>query len=361
MKNKLNYYMPAEWELHERTLIEWPVKESLVWSENHKEVLNGYANVANAISDFEKVTLIVNQDTYQEARELCNEKVELLTIPHNDAWCRDNGPTFLWDNEKNLAAVNWTFNAWGERFKPYDLDNQVAPKILEHFNVPCYDASIILEGGSIHVDGEGTLLTTKECLLNTNRNPNLETSEIEEQLQHYLGIKKIIWLNQGLFGDETDGHVDNVACFAEPGVILIQTCKDPKDPNYSISNENLEILRNATDASGRKIRIIEIPGPPARYYNDVRLTLSYLNFYIVNGGIILPVFGDDAMEYDKEAEKILQQVFPERKIITVDGMALIKEGGNVHCITQQMPETDTTNNKQPGLPPKCGSIATEWR
>ncbi|MBA4686292.1 MAG: agmatine deiminase family protein [Candidatus Galacturonibacter soehngenii] len=337
MKNNKNYYMPAEWERHERTFIEWPVEESLVWPDNHEEVIKGYANVINAIADFEKVTLLVNEDTYDEAKSRCKENVELLTIPHNDAWCRDNGPTFVWDECKNLAAINWNFNAWGERFTPYDLDNQVASKIIDHVKVKGFDADIVLEGGSIHVDGEGTLLTTKECLLNKNRNPNLSMAQIEEQLKSYLGIKKIIWLNQGLYGDETDGHVDNVACFAKPGVILLQTCKDPLDPNYKISEENLEILRNATDARGRKITIIEIPQPPARYYKEVRLTLSYLNFYIVNQGIILPIFGQEAKESDKLAIEILSKVFPERKVVTVDGMSLIKEGGNVHCITQQMP------------------------
>lgn len=335
-KNK-NYCMPAEWEMHERTFIEWPVKESLVWPDNHEEVIEGYANVINAIADFEKVTLLVNEDTYEEAKSKCKENVELLTIPHNDAWCRDNGPTFIWDECKNLASINWNFNAWGERFTPYDLDNQVARQIIDHVKVKGFDADIVLEGGSIHVDGEGTLLTTKECLLNKNRNPDLSKDQIEEQLKHYLGIKKIVWLNQGLYGDETDGHVDNVACFAKPGVILLQTCKDPKDPNYKISEENLEILKNATDAKGRKITIIEIPQPPARYYKEVRLTLSYLNFYMVNQGIILPVFGEEATQSDRLAEEILCKVFPSRKIVTVDGMSLIKEGGNVHCITQQMP------------------------
>lgn len=329
--------MPAEWEKHERTFIEWPVKESLVWPDNHEEVIKGYANVINAIAEFEKVILLVNEDTYEEAKSRCKENVEFLTIPHNDAWCRDNGPTFVWDECKNLAAINWNFNAWGERFTPYDLDNQVASKIIDHVKVKGFDADIVLEGGSIHVDGEGTLLTTKECLLNKNRNPNLSMAQIEEQLKSYLGIKKIIWLNQGLYGDETDGHVDNVACFAKPGVVLLQTCKDSLDPNYKISEENLEILRNATDARGRKITIIEIPQPPARYYKEVRLTLSYLNFYIVNQGIILPIFGQEAKETDKLAIEILSKVFPDRKIVTVDGMSLIKEGGNVHCITQQMP------------------------
>lgn len=338
MQNNFIYHMPAEWEQHERTFIEWPVKKSLVWPENHKEVIRGYASIINAITEFEPVTLIVNEDSVLEAKELCNDKVEIVKIPHNDAWCRDNGPTFIWDINKKLAAINWKFNAWGERFIPYDLDNQVAPSILDHYQIPCFDADIVLEGGSIHVDGEGTLLTTKQCLLNKNRNANLSTKEIEEKLKYYLGIQKIIWLEEGLDGDETDGHVDNVACFARPGVILIQTCKDKEDPNYKISNENLEILRNATDAQGRTLKIIEIPQPPARYYQDIRLTLSYLNFYMVNEGIILPVFGEDANKADEEAEQILKEIFPERRIVKVDGMALIKEGGNVHCITQQMPK-----------------------
>ncbi|MFA9375802.1 MAG: agmatine deiminase family protein [Lachnotalea sp.] len=339
MQDNFNYFMPAEWEQHERTIIEWPVKESLVWPQNHEEVMKGYANVANEISIFEPVTLIVNEDTYEEAKLMCKEQVELLLISHNDAWCRDNGPTFLWNEKKQLAAMNWKFNAWGERFIPYDLDNAVASKVLEHFKVPCFDADLVLEGGSIHVDGEGTLITTQECLLNENRNPHLSKEEIENQVKHYLGVKKIIWLNHGLFGDETDGHVDNIACFAKPGVILLQTCKEAKDPNYAITNENLTILKNSTDALGRKLEIIEIPQPPARYYKGVLLTLSYLNFYLVNEGLILPIFGEDAQQLDQQAQEILQKVYPNRKIVTVDGMALIKEGGNVHCITQQMPDT----------------------
>lgn len=337
MQNDKNYFMPAEWEQHERTLMEWPVKDSLVWPENYEEVCKGYAEVANAIVEFEPLTLIVNDDTLEEAKALCSNKVEFLVIGHNDAWCRDNGPTFLWNKEKKLSAVNWKFNAWGERFIPYDLDNEVAPKVLEHYQVPYLNAPIVLEGGSIHVDGEGTLLTTEECLLNKNRNPHLSKEEIEEEVKRHINVSKTIWLRQGLVGDETDGHIDNVACFAKPGVIIIQTCHDPEDPNYERTQENLKILHKTADACGRTLEIIEIPGPPIRYYNDIRLTLSYLNFYFVNQGIILPVFGEDAKEADQKAEEILQKVFPDRKIVTVDGMALIKEGGNVHCITQQMP------------------------
>ena len=337
MRETNQYSMPAEWEKHERTLMEWPVKDSLIWPENYDEVCRGYAEVAKAISKFEPVTMIVNEDTAKEAKALCQGNVEFLEIPHNDAWCRDNGPTFLLDKDKHLAAVNWKFNAWGEKYQPYDLDNEVAPKVLEHYKVPRLDAPIVLEGGSIHVDGEGTLLSTQECLLNPNRNPHLSLVGIEDEVKKHISVSDIIWLKRGLFGDETDGHIDNVACFAKPGVVLIQTCYDLKDPNYEITQENLEILKNSTDAKGRKLEIIEIPQPPVRTYNGERLTLSYLNFYIVNDGIILPVFGSDAKETDKQAEKILKKAFPKRKIVMVDGMPLIKEGGNVHCITQQMP------------------------
>jgi agmatine deiminase len=338
MLNGKNYYMPAEWEQHERTLMEWPVKASLVWPEDYDKVCAGYAEAAKAISGFEKVTMIVNADTAEEAEALCGDGIEYLTVPHNDAWCRDNGPTFLVNKEKRLSAVNWQFNAWGGKYLPYDLDNEVAARVLKHFQIRYLDAPIIVEGGSIHVDGEGTLLTTQECLLNKNRNPHLSKEQIEEEIKSRLDISRVIWLNRGLFGDETDGHVDNVACFARPGVVLMQTCYEPGDPNCEITKENMEILRNSTDAAGRTPEIIEIPQPPVRYYHGVRLTLSYLNFYIVNGGIILPVFGGNAESGDKNAAEIIRKVFPERRVTTVDGMALITEGGNVHCITQQMPK-----------------------
>lgn len=338
MLNIKDFAMPAEWERHERTLIEWPVKESMVWPENYAEVCAGYAEVANAISAFEKVTLIVNEETAAEARLLCGDDIEYVTIPHNDAWCRDNGPTFLLNNKKQLAAVNWQFNAWGEKYPDFKLDNQVAPAVLEYFNVPFFNSPIILEGGSIHTDGQGTLLSTKECLLNKNRNSGLSQIQIEAELRRCLNVSTIIWLNKGLAGDETDGHVDNIACFAKPGVIFIQTCYDENDSNYKITQENIKILSKAVDAAGRKLDIVEIPQPPIRHYNNERLTLSYLNFYFVNGGIILPVFGGDAALADRRAEEIIKSVCPDRKIVKVDGMPLIKEGGNVHCITQQMPK-----------------------
>ncbi|BCJ94516.1 putative agmatine deiminase [Anaerocolumna cellulosilytica] len=335
--NDTGYFMPGEWAKHERTLISWPVKDSLVWTDNYEEVCNGYEEVINAIAEFEAVTVIANDSDVENLKNRLNDKVHILIVPHNDAWCRDNGPTFVWNNQKDLKGINWKFNAWGEKYAPYDLDDKAASAVLTAIGVPVLHSSIVLEGGSIHVDGEGTMLTTKQCLLNKNRNPHLTQKEIEEELKDKLRIEKIIWLNQGLFGDETDGHIDNIACFARPGEVIIQTCKDKEDPNYEITQENLKILQEATDSKGRKLKIMEIPQPPARFYKGVRLTLSYLNFYFVNGGIILPVFGGDAAETDYKAREILQKEFPDRKIVTVDGMALIKEGGNVHCITQQMP------------------------
>ncbi|MFA0815713.1 MAG: agmatine/peptidylarginine deiminase [Anaerofustis sp.] len=336
--NRYDLHMPAEWVLHERTWMEWPVKDSLVWAENYEEVCEGYAETARAIGEFEPLSMIVNPDTAAEAERLCGTaNIEYITIPHDDAWCRDNGSTIVFHADGTRIGINWKFNAWGGKYPNCAKDDLVAASLLEYYAIPKIDASIVLEGGSIHTDGQGTLLTTKECLLHPNRNPNLGQAEIESVLTKLLGVRKIIWLNHGLFGDETDGHIDNVACFAMPGVILMQVCDDPSDPNYAITQENRAVLANATDAEGRAIRLIEIPQPPARYYQGERLTLSYLNFYFVNGGIILPIFGCDAKDADARTIAILTEVFPDRRIKTVDGMKLIKEGGNVHCITQQMP------------------------
>ncbi|EKQ56624.1 MULTISPECIES: agmatine deiminase family protein [unclassified Clostridium] len=334
----INYKMPAEWTTHERTFISWPVKESMCHPENHESVCLGYTEFIKAIAEFEPVSVIVNPNELEIVKKFFNESnIEFLPIEHSDAWLRDNGPTFIINKDGDRAGVNWRFNAWGGKYAPWDLDDKVALQILEHYNIEKFDAPLIMEGGSIHVDGEGTLITTEECLLNPNRNPNLSREQIENYLKQYLNIEKIIWLKNGLNGDETDGHVDNIACFAAPGKIIMQTCDDPTDENYKITLENLEILQNSTDAKGRKFEIIPINQPPKAEYNGLRLTLSYLNFYFVNNGIILPTFGGPAEESDKMAEKILSSTFPDRKIRTVDGMAVIKEGGNVHCTTQQMP------------------------
>ncbi|MDF2670933.1 MAG: agmatine deiminase family protein [Paenibacillus sp.] len=335
----LNYSMPPEWAPHTRTFLSWPVQTSMVYPDDYEAVCQGYAEIAKAIAEFEPVTMIVNPADAEFVRSFFTESpnVDLLTIPHNDAWFRDNGPTFVVDGQGGIAGVNWRFNAWGGKYAPWDLDDNVAPQLLEQFGVRRFDAPLVMEGGSIHVDGEGTLLTTEECLLNTNRNPDMTREQIEDYLRQYLNISKVIWLKQGLSGDETDGHVDNIACFAAPGQIILQVCDDPEDDNYAITQENLRILGAATDAQGRKLEIIKIQQPPIQSYEDTRLTLSYLNFYFVNDGIILPVFGGSAAQTDQLAEQVLSKTFPNRRILTVNGMAIIREGGNVHCTTQQMP------------------------
>jgi len=313
--------------------MEWPVKEA-EWPEPFKAILPAFTGIAKAIARFEPVTVLANPHLTWEAAEFCGPDIEILPIKHNDSWMRDNGPTFLLNEHAELAGINWIFNAWGGKF-PSELDNLVAPKLLQHLQIPCFDAPLVMEGGSFHVDGEGALLTTAECLLNPNRNPHLTRAEIESYLKQYLNINKVIWLNRGWTGDDTDGHLDNVACFAKPGVIITQVCSDPNDPNYEVSRKNLEILKKATDAKGKSFKIIEIEQPPAAYYADLRLTLSYLNFYFVNAGIVMPFFGNKAT--DKAAFSIFKKIFPNRKIVTIDGLTIARGGGNVHCLTQQMP------------------------
>lgn len=339
---ELNYKMPAEWAKHLRTYVAWPVQASMCYPEDYARVCLGYAEIIQAIAEFEPVTVIGNPADAGELTRLfaANERIEFLYIAHNDAWLRDNGPAFLVQDSGKIAGVNWRFNAWGGKYAPWDLDDQVAPQMLGALGVERFDAPLVLEGGSIHVDGEQTLLTTEQCLLNPNRNPELSREQIEEILRQFLNIRKVIWLKNGWAGDETDGHIDNVACFVGPGKILMQVCSDPEDENYAISQETLKILREETDARGREFELFTIEQPPklGDPATGKRYTLSYLNFYFVNGGVILPVFGGEAAARDRLAVRTLSELFPARRIRTVNGQAIIREGGNVHCISQQLPE-----------------------
>ncbi|MCR4435561.1 MAG: agmatine deiminase family protein [Clostridiales bacterium] len=330
------FKMPPEWTRHSRTLMAWPLEEA-AWPGPFEEVLLSFAHIAKKIAEFEPVTVIAKPEFAGEAADFCGPTVEVVEMGHNDSWMRDMGPTFVMNKKGEIAGINWIFNAWGGKY-PCEEDNLTAAGILDRFHVPRFDAPIVLEGGSIHVDGEGTLITTEECLLNKNRNPHLSRKEIEGVVKQYLNVEKIIWLKRGLYGDDTDGHVDNVACFARPGAVMVQTCSDPKDPNYEISRENIEILKSAVDAKGRALDIIQIEQPSPVYYEKMRLTLSYINFYFVNGGIILPVFGGDNLEADRQAEMVMKKTFPHRRIAKVSGLTIARGGGNVHCLTQQMPQ-----------------------
>jgi len=328
------FHMPAEWMPHSGTFIAWPRRKGL-WPDGMKDAEKGYAAVINAISEFEQATVIVHPRRLERARDLCGTSVSYIVMDHDDSWIRDNGPTIVLNGQGNRAAVAWKFNAWGEKYTPFHHDAEVAGKLGRILGLPVYEAPIILEGGSIHVDGQGTLVTTEECLLNPNRNPAWSREDITAVLEHFTGASKVIWLPKGLPGDETDGHVDNIACFTRPGQIAIQTYTDGE--GASNSRRCLEILRTETDAAGRTMEIVEIPAPEERKHKGVALTLSYINYALVNGGLILPVFGGSSSRSDARAAGILSEIFPDRKIRTVDGLPIIKGGGNVHCITQQFP------------------------
>jgi len=332
------FVMPAEWERHSCTWMAWPCREE-VWGEHLEAAQAAYADVAKAIADFEPVSMICRPEDVAEASLACGNGVEILPMPIDDSWVRDSGPTFVVDRKGRLAGVDWQFNAWGEKYLPYDQDAQVARRILEHVGVERYEAPFVLEGGAIHVDGEGTVLVTEECLLNPNRNPGMTRERMEEYLRAYLGVEKVIWLARGLQDDETDGHIDEVACFARPGVVLMMTTADKTDGNYDVMQENLERLRAETDAKGRPLEIVELPQPARRDYPDGRrITLSYANFYMPNGGIIMPAFDAafDAAE-DRAAFRIMRDTFPDRTVIQIPASEIVWGGGGIHCITQQQP------------------------
>ncbi|MGF1629579.1 MAG: agmatine deiminase [Kiloniellaceae bacterium] len=328
------FHMPAEWAPHERCWMAWPCRESL-WGDGLGAARDAYAAVARAIAGFEPVTMLTNAQELAEAEARCGATVTCEALPLDDSWMRDSGPSFVIDGQGGLAGIDWRFNAWGDKFQPYDQDALIAGRLLERLAVRRYAAPLVLEGGSIHVDGEGTLLTSEECLLHPNRNPDLDRAAIEDLLRRYLGVSAFVWLGQGLDKDDTDGHVDNIACFVRPGVVMAVTCDDPADPNHAILGDNLARLKKARDAKGRAPEIIELPLPrEPRHLDGQRLALSYVNFYIANGGIVMPSF-DDAN--DAQACEIVSKAFPDRQVVQVPALDILAGGGGIHCITQQQP------------------------
>lgn len=326
--------MPAEWAPHDRCWMAWPCRDAL-WGEGLQPARQAYAEVAKAIAGFEPVAMLANEEDLAQAKASCGPAVDCRPMALDDSWMRDIGPSFLTDGTGGLAGVDWQFNAWGERFHPYDQDAKVAERLLDQIGVERYAAPLILEGGSIHVDGEGCLLTSEECLLAPNRNPGLTRGEIEDLLARYLGVSQFIWLGQGLEDDDTDGHIDNLACFVQPGVVMTVVCEDTEDPNHAILQDNLQRLRKARDAKGRALEIIELPLPrERRYLGDHRLALSYVNFYIANGGVVMPSFGDSQ---DSAAFEIVGKAFPDHEVVQVPASDILVGGGGIHCITQQQP------------------------
>ena len=353
--NRDGFHMPAEFEYHSKCWMLWPERPD-TWRLGAEPARRAFADVATAISRFEPVSVGVSGNLLENASSILPDTVNIVEIESDDAWMRDVGPTFLTDLKGNVRGVDWQFNAWGGKEKglyyPWDRDNLVASKVLELAGADRYQAPLILEGGSIHVDGEGTLITTEECLLNRNRNPHLTRNEIESLLTRFLGVTTVIWLGKGCFNDETDGHVDNLCCFSRPGEVVLNWTDDTSDPQYEISLDGYERLSKATDARGRSFIIHKIhqPGPLfmtekeskglvaspnaiSRPGNE-RLAGSYVNFYIANGGIIAPQFGDP---HDQPALESLRRIFKDRKVVGVQSREILLGGGNIHCITQQQP------------------------
>ena len=325
--------MPPEWAPHGRCWMAWPCREPL-WRDRMDEARRAYAAVAEAIAPYEPVTMLVKPDQATAARALLAAAIDLLELTLDDSWTRDVGPTFLVDAGGRLAAADWRFNGWGGKYPDHRADDAVARRILEHLGVARFAAPFVLEGGAIHVDGEGTLLTTEQCLLNPNRNPGLDRAAMEAALAAWLGIRRVIWLGQGLAEDETDGHVDNVACFARPGLVLALVADDPADANHAPLADNLARLAAARDAAGRPLEIVPIRQPAERRLHGARLPLSYVNFYLANGAVVAPIFDDPA---DQPALETLARIFPDRRIVPVPALDIVAGGGGIHCITQQQP------------------------
>lgn len=349
------YRMPAEWERHVGCWMLWPQRPD-TWRNGGKPAQHAFVEVATQISRFEPVTMGVNADQFENAREMLPAQVRVVEIASNDAWIRDSGATFVVNDEGEARGIDWTFNAWGGLNKmmyfPWDKDDLVAVKMLEIESLDRYKAPLVMEGGSIHVDGQGTLITTEQCLLHPNRNPALSRAEIEQYLADYVNVSKIIWLPRGVYEDETDGHIDNLCCFVRPGVVALTWTDDRSDPQFERSAEAFEALMTARDAQGGQIEVHKIHQPNPMTMSSAeaagldvvdtaflrpageRLAGSYINFYIANGAIIVPQFDDGQ---DEAACQKLALLFPDRTVIGIEAREILLGGGNIHCITQQQP------------------------
>jgi agmatine deiminase len=340
---QLGYRMPAEWDPHRGTWLSWPHKEAS-WPGKFGPVPGIFAAMVRALADREEVHINVAGPAMEgSVRTLLTDhgadtgNVYFHHNPTNDAWCRDHGPTFLQRihaGRREQAIVDWGYNAWGGKYPPYDLDDVVPTRIGAELGLPVFEPGIIMEGGSIDVNGRGTLLTTEACLLNPNRNPQLDRARIERYLRDYLGVAKILWLGDGIAGDDTDGHVDDLTRFVDERTVVTVVEHDPADENYEPLQENLERLRGMTDQDGRPLRVVTLPMPRALHYEGQRLPASYANFYIGNGIVLLPTYDPPR---DEEALATLRTLFPGRDVVGIDCTDLVWGLGAFHCVTQQWP------------------------
>ncbi len=365
------FFMPAEYAPHLGTLMIWPYRPGS-WNYGAKKAREAFREIIWTLSECEQVYVLAGKEHIENVHQMLDSKINpnaqnihIIEAETDDAWARDTGATFVirksdadQDLAANLRAIDWQFNAWGGEYDGlyahWDQDQEVAYKIASELKTPVYDARhFVLEGGSIHVDGEGTLITTEECLLSQGRNPQMTKAEIEKQLKDYLGVRKIIWLPEGIYNDETNGHVDNFCCFTAPGEVLLAWTDDTEDPQYDRSKKALEILEKETDAKGRKLKVRKLPIPKqpicitpedlegyefeeGEDFREVgeRLAASFINFYIANDCVLVPQFGD---ENDQPALEIIGECFPDREIVGIYARDILTGGGNIHCITQQIP------------------------
>lgn len=351
------YRMPGEFEPHDGTWMIWPMRTD-TWRLGAKPAQEVFATIAKVISEFEPVTMCVHASQFEHVREILPSKIRVIELSSNDAWMRDIGPTIVKNDKSDIRGIDWGFNAWGGLegglYFPWDKDIFVKQKILEMERIDRYDVrDFILEGGSITVDGEGTLITTEQCLLNPNRNPHLSKQDIEKILADYLNIDRVIWLKDGMLNDETDGHVDEVVFFVKPGVVAMSWTDDKGDPQFDVLNAAYEVLKETRDAKDRKLDIhkihipkqVTISAEEACVIDRIRnsytrsvgkeLATTYINCYICNGAVIVPAFGDPM---DMIATQKIQTLFPDRKVVQVNTREIALGGGNIHCITQQLPK-----------------------
>lgn len=369
LNNKINqcnlkdaFIMPGEFEQHFGCIMIWPVRPGS-WIYEGRDAKKTFCEIANAIGADEKLFMLADKEHVKEAKQMLSkcgnyENMQVLEIASDDAWARDVGPTFVRNREGEVQGISWTFNAWGGTYDGlyahWEKDDLVAKELCRQLDYPCVDAApFVLEGGSVHTDGEGTIITTEACLLSPGRNPSMTKEEIEQALCNYLGGEKVIWLPHGIYGDETNEHVDNVCAFVKPGTVVLAWTDDENDPQYAYSKEAYGVLCNEKDAKGRTLEVIKLPiprkpvcitkeecggfvfeeGEDIRQAGE-RLAASYVNFYISNHSVILPQFGD---ENDGLAVQLMEHAFPDRKIVPVMARSVIVGGGNIHCITQQIP------------------------
>jgi len=335
------YYFPAEFAKHAATWLSWPHKEAS-WPGKIESIYPVYAQFIKLVAEGERVHInVVDEAMKQKALGYLQKagadlnNVQFFRHPTNDAWCRDHGPAFLVNPQtQKKMIVDWGYNAWGGKYPPFDLDDNIPTLIAQHYNLPVVYPGIVMEGGSVDFNGRGTVLTTTSCLLNENRNPHLNQGQIEEYLRNYYGVTNVLWLGDGILGDDTDGHIDDITRFVNEDTVVTVMEDDRQDENYEPLKENLKLLEGMKLESGKSINIVELPMPAAVVYEDMRLPASYGNFYISNKYVVVPTFQD---KNDDRALDILQQCFPDRQVAGLNSVDIIWGLGSFHCLSQQEP------------------------